>query len=393
MNPLNSILPEIAWPITILLAWLAGEYAHQRVKVPRISVYALIGFILAPNQTAILPATQSEALLLLANVSFGLILFECGYRINLGWLRTNLWLGVTSFFEALSTFAAVYSLLTWFDQTPSTSLLVAALSMATSPATIVRVINEQRSSGQVTERILHLSALNCVMAVFFFKVIVGLEVFRTSGSLREAVNSSLVIVIMSIMLGIAFGVLIAGLLRFTKRTSQDSTLAFTIAVISLVILAHSLKLSPILAALTLGLSARSRRIVLSSSQRGFGTLGDLLSIMLFVFVASRLEWQQVLGGLGLGFAIIIVRLVTKLVSVTVFAHPSGISWRKGLLVGMAMTPISAFVILVSEQIRHIGIDLLDYLAPLAAAAFIMELFGPIFVQQSLILAGETQQTK
>jgi hypothetical protein len=36
--------------------------------------------------------------------------------------------------------------------------MLASLSMATSPATVVRVINEQRSSGQVTERVLHLCA-------------------------------------------------------------------------------------------------------------------------------------------------------------------------------------------------------------------------------------------
>ena len=45
------------------------------------------------------------------------------------------------------------------------ALLLASLAMSTSPAAIVRVVNEQRSSGQVTERVLHLTAVNCVLAV------------------------------------------------------------------------------------------------------------------------------------------------------------------------------------------------------------------------------------
>ncbi len=393
MIDLTTLLSDMAWPVTILIAWLVGEYVYQRAKLPRISVYAFVGFLLAPSQTGFLPHTQSATMLLLANIAFGLILFECGYRINLRWLRTNPWVAVTSLTEAALTFITVYLLLTWFNQPSSSALLLAALSMATSPATIIRVVNEQRSSGQVTERVLYLSALNCVLAVFVFKIIVGLAVFRTSGNILEATYSSLVVLFASIILGAIFGTFTSGLLRFTKRTSHDSTLAFTIAIICLVSLAHSLKLSPVLAALTFGLSARHRRIVLNSSQRGFGALGDLLSILLFVFIAATLEWSQVIAGIGLGLAIIAVRLVTKIIGISLFAHISGTSWRKGLLIGMAMTPISAFVILVLEQTRYLGINLVDQLAPLAAAALIVEILGPILVQRVLIWAHEVPEIK
>lgn len=392
MIDLTLLLTDVAWPMTILIAWLAGECAYQWAKLPRISVYAVVGFVLAPSQAGLLPQVQ-PAMLLLANIAFGLLLFECGYRINLRWLRANPWFAATSLAEAMLTFAAVYFTARWFDQPLSIALLLAALSMATSPATIVRVINEQRSSGQVTERVLHLSALNCVLAVFVFKVIIGLVVFQTSGNLLEATYSSLIVLSASLFLGAMSGALIPALLRLTKRTSQDSTLAFTIAVICLVALAHSLKLSPVLTALMFGLSARHRRIVLNSSQRGFGALGDLLSVLLFVFVAASLEWRQVVAGMSLGLAIIAVRQLAKVAGISLFAHISGISWRKGLLLGMATAPISAFVILVLEQTRYLGINLVDQLAPLAAAALTLEIFGPIFIQRALIWAHEVPESK
>ena len=371
MSNFMTLLTDMAWPITILLAWFAGEFMNYKIGLPRISTYAFVGFILAPSQLGLLPQIHSATMLLLANIAFGLILFECGYRINLHWLRTNPWITATSLTEAAFTFGAIYFLVKWFGQPPSTALLLAALSMATSPATIIRVINEQRSAGQVTERVLHFSALN----------------------IWNATYNSLIILSASSILGAVSGVVVPALLRLTKRTNYDSTLAFTIAVIGLVMLTHSLKLSPVLATLTFGMSARHRRIVLNSSQRGFGALGDLLSILLFVFIASTLEWKHVITGIGMGLAIIAVRQIAKLAGITIFAHISGISWRKGMLIGMAMTPISAFVILLLEQTRYIGIELVDQLAPLAAAALTLEVFGPIFTQRALIWAHEVPETK
>lgn len=393
MTNLTALLADIAWPIVILIAWFFGEYAYHRIKLPRISTYTLVGFILASSQTGFLPDMQSTSLLLLANIAFGLILFECGYHINLRWLQTNPWIAVTSMTESALTFAAIYFMLIWFKQPSSTALLLASLSMATSPATIIRVINEQRSSGQVTERVLHLSALNCVFAAFVFKVIVGLVIFETSGSLWEAAYNSLIVLSASAILGIMSGFLISALLWFTKRTSHDSTLAFTITLICLVTLTHSLKLSPILAALTFGLSARHRRIILNSSQRGFGVFGDLLSVLLFVFIAATIEWRQVAAGLGLGLIIITVRQLSKIAGISLFAHISGISWRKGIFIGMATTPISAFVILVMAQTRYLGIQLVDQLAPLTAAALLLEIFSPILIQLALSWARETPDNK
>jgi len=383
---------DVAWPLAILFAWFLGEMGHRWLRLPRISSYALVGFVFAPSQLGLLPQMQ-PSMLLLANIAFGLLLFECGYRINLRWLKTNPWISAMSLTEAFLTFVAVYFVSVYFDQSVSTSLLLAALSMASSPATIVRVINEQRSAGQVTERILHLSAMNCVLSVFAFKVIVGFVVFQTSGNLWDTSYSSLIVLVISILLGGAAGVFIPGLLRFTNRTSNDSTVAFTIAIIGVVALAHSLKLSPVLSALVFGLTARHRRIVMKTSQRGFGALGDLLSMLLFVFIASTLEWEQVYAGIGLGLAIIAVRQLAKMAGIGVFSFVSGVSWRKGLLIGMATAPVSAFVILVLEQTRYLGISFVDQLAPLATVALTMEIFGPIFVQRALIWAHEVPEAK
>lgn len=387
------LITDLAWPLALAVAWIAGELGHRLIGIPRISSYGIVGFLLAHDQTGFLPRSDGGNIMLLANIAFGLILFELGYRINLRWLHTNPWLGVTSLVEAGGTFAAVYAVAQWFGMPFIPSLLLASLAMATSPAAVLRVVNEQRSSGQVTERILHLSAFNCVLAVFTFKVVVGLWVFQSTGDLLHALWNSLIVLLVSAALGGLFGVAVPGLLRKLGHTGRDATVAFAIAVIILVALTHTLKFSPILATLAFGLMARHKRIALSQAQQNFGTLGNLLTVLLFVFMAATLEWTMVMTGAGLALALISARFAAKTVGVIAFARVSGITWRKGILTGMALTPISAFVILLLEQTRHLGIGLMDQLAALAATTLLLEVIGPIVTQQALALAKEIPDSK
>ncbi|HEX7648499.1 MAG TPA: cation:proton antiporter, partial [Noviherbaspirillum sp.] len=166
-NRMMDLLPvaaDLAWPIAVAIAWIAGEFGHRWTGLPRISIYGITGFIL--GQSGLLAQSGRDAVMLLANVAFGLILFEFGYRINLRWLRLNPWLTVTGVVESVGTFIAVYLLAQWFGVPIVAALLLASLAMSTSPAAVLRIVNEARSSGQVTERALHLSALDCVLAVF-----------------------------------------------------------------------------------------------------------------------------------------------------------------------------------------------------------------------------------
>ena len=131
---------ELAWPIVVALAWLAGELGH-RWSIPRISTYGLIGFVFGPTQLGWLRSEPGGTGILLASIAFGLILFEFGYRINVRWVRTNPWLGVTGLLESTATFAAVYFVARLMGVSLLTGLLLASLSMATSPASVMRVMN------------------------------------------------------------------------------------------------------------------------------------------------------------------------------------------------------------------------------------------------------------
>jgi Kef-type K+ transport system membrane component KefB len=378
-----------ALTLALVLSWMAGEMLYRWTGLPRISIYGLAGFLFGNLAHGFIATTDSNAFLLLANLGFGLILFELGYRINLRWLRTNPWILVTSLAESLLTFGAVYLVGRQFDMPVLAASLLAALAMASSPAGLLRVFNEQQAGGQVTERALHLTALNCVLAVFFYNAIVGIGVFQTSGNFGHAAAASLLVLGASALLGVVFGMLVPRWLRSRAGAGSDATLTFALAVLLLVAVTHVLSLSPVLAALSFGLVARHRRSALGVAQRNFGALGDLLSVLLFVFAASTLEWQQVLNGLGPGLLLVLVRLLVKVGVCAAFARVSGISVRKGALSGLALAPMGVFAVLLIEQTRRLGVDLFDSLAPLAAIALLLQLLGPLISQRAVIAAAET----
>ena len=261
--------------------------------------------------------------------------------------------------------------------------------MSTSPVGVLRVVNEQRSSGQATERVLHLVALNSVLAVLTFKVIVGFWVFNTSGSLTQAISHSALELILSALIGAISGMLVPAVLRHLGNLAREGTLAFALVVVILVAITYSSGLSPVLATLAFGLTARHRRVTFTRTQRNFGAIGELLTILLFVFAVSTLSWSNVVNGGLLAFVLLLARFAVKTAGVAAFSHLSGITWRKGLASGMALAPMSVFVVLLLEQTKNAGVVLIDELAAVAAMTLFMEVIGPIITQRALIWARET----
>ncbi|WP_291009855.1 cation:proton antiporter [Hydrogenophaga sp.] len=390
---LPFLLQSMAWPLVLLLAWVLGERLHRGWKVPRVSSYVAVGLLASlfnlPGLTA-----EVQGLPFLANVALSLLLFELGYRINLRWFRHNPWVLALGVFESVLTFTLVYGASGWFGLATDLRLIIAALSISASPAGIVRVANELRSAGQVTERVMHLCAINCLVSVLALKLLVGYWTLSTSGDLLAAVFGSVHALLTSVVMGTVLGVAVPWLLRRPGTHERGVTVVFALAVVLLTTMSYGFRLSPLLAALVFGIVARERRVHLTNAQRGFGTAGDLLTLFLFVYIASLLDWGAVMGSLLLGLTLIVVRTTSKVGCSVAAARLSGSTERKGLLTGLALMPMSAFAILLIEQSRIYGFaPAADALSLMAGMMLFQELLGPLVSQRSLMAAQETHVTQ
>ena len=389
----SFLLQSIAWPLVLLLAWFVAERVFELWHIPRVTTYVAVGLV---GGLVNLPGLTNDVpgLPFLANVALSLVLFELGYRINLRWFRHNPWVLVLGVVESIVTFGVIYWVSGWFDLAVDVRLIIAALSISASPAGIVRVANELRSAGQVTERVLHLCAINCMVSVLVLKLVVGYWYLSTSGDLVLAAFGSIHQVGTSLAVGGLLGVAVPWLLRLRNTNERGVTVVFALSVLLLTTAAYGLKISPLLAALTFGVVARERRVHLTNAQRDFGTAGDMLSIFLFVYIASLLEWANVGTGMLLGVLLIVVRTASKVGCNLVAARLSGITERKGLLTGLALTPMSAFAILLIEQSRLYGFaPAVEVLSVMAGMMLMQELLGPVVTQRALMAAQETHVTK
>ncbi|MFN3736127.1 cation:proton antiporter [Hydrogenophaga sp.] len=387
------LLQAVAWPLVLLLAWFVGERLHERWQVPRVTSYVgvglLGGLVNLPGLTTDIPGLP-----FLANVALSLVLFELGYRINLRWFRHNPWVLLQGVLESIATFGLIYWVTGWLNLPIDQRLIIAALSVSASPAGVVRVANELRSAGQATERVLHLCAINCALAVLALKLVVGYWHLSTSGDLVMAAFGSVHVVATSVAMGGLLGVVVPWLLRFRASQARDMTVVFALSVLLLTTAAYGLRLSPLLAALAFGIVARERRVHLTNAQRDFGTAGDLLAVFLFVYIASLLDWAQVASTLWLGVLLIAVRTASKVAFGLAAARLSGITERKGVLTGLALTPMSAFAILLLEQSRLMGFEpAVAVLSVLTGMMLLQELLGPVITQRALRAARETHVTK
>ncbi len=393
ITDVDFLLQSMAWPLVLLLAWFVGERLHEIWHVPRVTSYVAVGLlgglVNLPGLTA-----SVAGLPFIANVALSLVLFELGYRINLRWFRHNPWVLVLGLVESVITFGAVYWASGFFDLAIDVRLIISALSISASPAGIVRVANELHSAGQVTERVLHLCAINCMVSVLALKLVVGYWHISTSGDLVQAAFGSVHVLVTSLAVGTLLGVTVPWLLRLRGSHERGVTVVFALAVLLLTTMSYGLKLSPLLAALTFGIVARERRVHLTNAQRGFGTAGDVLTLFLFVYIASLLNWAEVASGMVLGLVLIAVRTVSKVGCNLAAARLSGITERKGLLTGLALTPMSAFAILLLEQTRLYGLGpAVQVLSFMAGMLMLQELLGPVVTQRALMTAHETHVTK
>ena len=379
--------PVVGWPLMLLAAWAAGEWLFRRWRLPRVCAYGIVGLVLGGVGLSQNQAPNS-ALTFMANVALALTLFELGYRINPRWFRHNPWVLVAGIAQSMLTFGSVLWVARQFGVSVDQSLVLAALCVATSPAAVMRVTHELQSSGQVTERVLHLCALNCLVAVLLLRLVVGYWHLETSGDLPKAAFNSIYVIGLSLVIGALFGAFAPVLIRLAT-SSQATTVTFAILVLLLTGVAQSLQISPLLAALAFGAVARERRVMLSHAQRNFGVLGEMLSLVLFVFIGSLLSWTGVAAGLLLGVALLVVRSAAHtLVNLSV-AHVSGTTYRKGALTGLALMPMSAFALLLLEESRLYGFELATESLPMIAGLLVLvELIGPLVAQRALLAAGE-----
>ncbi len=395
---LNRFLPDlpsqpdmVLWiALAVIATGAAGELLFRGLRLPRITGYFLAGLLFGSWGIRIDPVAMQADLRMVIDLALAVLLFELGTRVDLRWLRANPWLLVTSLLEATATFVLVFGLLRMagIDGTGATALAI--LMVATSPAVVMRVVSEYRASGQVSQRLMLLTALNSIYAVLGVKAMIGWLNHEVGGPVLTAVGYPVIVVLGSTLLGVVLAYAIRWVIRHFDARDENAVLlllGMLLLVIALVDMASlSSLLTPLIAGMVLKLS--SERPALLPAH--FGTAGGLLVAALFLLSGMAVSLPQLLAGGVLALGVVAARTLARLGATLLLSWPSGLGLRQSLALGLALSPVSGVTLLLAADLFTASPGLAQQVgAQTFSAIAILELLGPLAVYWALDRSGET----
>jgi Kef-type K+ transport system membrane component KefB len=373
----------------LITGFVAGELAERFLRVPKITGYVLCGLLAGPSMLGWYDnffITQSRVFV---DIALGLLVFEIGRYLDFTWFRRNPMIVFSAVLAGAFAFVFVAAMLimTGFNTVPA--LLVAAIAMSTSPAVVVMVTRDLRAEGQVVERALTITAVNAVMSFFTVTVLLSVLHLDQRAEWLLALLHPLYVLLGSIIAGVLAGALAVVLARIVGPKQGRQFVVLVGVILIAVGAAQILKLSVLIALLTLGAIARNVERLHMREVDVLGS-GRLFIIVLFVVVGASLKLDALAAA---GFAIlglIVARAAGKALALVMLASASGLSWQKSLWLSLALLPMSGTAIVLAQDISAlypaVGAQVMPTVLAMVA---ILELIGPLAVQLAFKHANET----
>lgn len=374
----------------LLAAVVLAEFGQRWLRLPRITGYVVAGMLLGPSVLGWVPVSEARTLRPLAMLGLGLLLFELGSRVNLGWIRHNPWLLARSLAESTITFAAVFFFLGLFDFSVAVRTTVAAITVPTGAAIVMRVVAETRARGQMTEQLLLLTALNTIYGILLLKVGFFLFHFDKQDNWITAVLHPLYVASGSLLLavGTAFAVILIQRLHL-RRESERFVMILAVVLLATA-LSTILKLSTPLALLLGGIVLRTYSPRLQVFPEHMGTAGAVVVVMFFVLMGTSLDPSYLFAGGAIAIGLVVVRALAKFLGVIAVFGDRGLTPMKATTLGVAMLPMSSISTLHGYEVAGLFPQVATpVLTLILGMAVVMDLVGPIATQRALNVARET----
>ena len=393
IEALRSADPIMGLAVLMIVALLAGEAVHRVTRLPRVLGAMLVGALASPLALSLMVRTELDSWKPLLDLAVGLLVFELGSRIRPRWLLDNPWLAVKCLAEALATGVAVTGVLVWMGVSLSSAGLAGAVAMASSPVIAMAVLNELRPRGQVSERLLMMTAVNTVCAVLALTAWRVLATLDSDGfDWQPALAGALYALCGSYLLGALSGLLLE---RLSRQIQGSGLAALQLALVVLAaMLAAQFTMSPLLALLIAGMVARARMGHRLQVEPQLGSGGAALTLLLLVTLGLLSTLEGLFDLLPMVAAIIGARLLAKVGTVLLLARPSGLGWRQSLGLGLALQPASGLSVLLTSNTlgwpSSLPLPDSTLLQALLIALTLMQLSGPVWLQLGLCtVARET----
>jgi len=394
---MTSFLPDLPLPpspvllfgLLLLAGLIGGELAKRLLRLPRIVGYVLTGLALGASGLDLLGERLVKEAWIFVDIALGLILFELGRRLDLGWFRRDPWLAATGVMESALSFTLVMAALVYFDVPPIYAAVAASIGIATSPAVVMVVAQELKAQGQVTERALSLVAINSVIAYVTATMLLAWIHHEYRAGWQTIILHPVYLLAGSLVLGYVAALAAVILARWLGKSEHGQFVAALALIVITVGLARMLEFSVVLSLLAFGVLSRSFDERHDLMPFDMGRVGGMFVVVLFVVSGATLRIGDMVAGGALALVFILARFAGKSLGVLSLTYFSGVRRGAAGLLCLTLTPMSGLAI---SMVHRTGGLYPEFGAKLAAivlsAVLILELIGPIAVQFALRRAGE-----
>jgi Kef-type K+ transport system membrane component KefB len=392
-----------------ILAGSVGGRLFQRLRIPQVVGYIVIGLIVGRSGLQIVDDAVLRALTPLNFLALGIIGFLIGGELHRRvfqkygkqFLIVLLAEGVTAaLLVGVLVGGLTYAVTGDARTATALGLLLGAIASATAPAATVDVLWEYKTRGILTTTVLAIVALDDGLALLLFSLASSLASTLTGtgeASLLAGLGHTAVSIGGSALLGVGAGVALNALVRSIHDHGKHLT--FIVGVLTLVLgIATMLDLDIILAAMTLGatlvnLAPNRSRETFHLAER----FAQPIYVLFFVFVGARLSLDGLTPMMwAIAAAYVIGRSGGKFLGAWLgarWAHAAEAVRRylglclfsqAGVAIGLA---IMAGLRFGDQRIGDMAMG--DAIVMIVAATtFIVQLVGPPCVKLAVTKAGE-----
>ena len=279
----------------------AGGRVFQRLKIPQVVGYIIIGLIVGQTGFGLISRTVIDEMRPISMFALGLIGLSIGGELKLPELRRRgrQFLSIL-LSEGLGAFIMVgcaTGIFIWWltgnaKIAMAEGLLLGAISAATAPAATVSVLWEYKTRGPLTNTLLAIVALDDGLGLLLFGFASSVaSVLLSGGSLTIGAILGIPAyeIIASILLGSVSGLILTLLLRWSF--DQEKQLVFTLGTVMLNMgLSAALEMDAILAAMALGATLVNVAPRLSRDAfQSIKTFAPPIYVLFFVLVGAELQ--------------------------------------------------------------------------------------------------------
>ena len=390
---------------TAIIAGFVGGKISNKLKLPGVVGYLIMGLFLGPSFANLLNLEMLEKLGFFNDIALSLVAFVIGSEIRFGSLR-KLGKGIVTiiFTESFGAFILVGLGVYLLTHKIYLALIFGAMAPASAPAGTAVVLQECKAKGPLTNALYAVVGLDDGLAIMIYAFAAGLaKVFITHQhmSLAGMVTKPLVEIGGSIILGGIIGYLLGFVLR--KVYNKKEILAVSIGFILLCAgLANYFHFSLILANLSLGMVFANSFLL--ANRRTYQSINSItLPIFIIFFVIAGAHLQiSLLPAMGvLGLVYIICRTCGLMggayIGASIAKSPTvirkylgmGILSQAGVAIGLAIMVTREF-----SGLGSVGKDLsIMVINTIAATTIIFEILGPIATKFAITKSGEAGKAK